>query len=175
MSQNKNQGKPAEQKTSPLAGAVLVVLLALLLGGLALGFMTVQRSAAAKRAEQTARATRLAENKALGLPLDYPADFLPIWPGATIKEQSKGEVKSTDGGTMDQWKVHAETDSDKSEVYEYYNAMLLGAGMSQTVYASVPNGYGVTYADEQREIQFTIEKKRADPRTQLEITFSQMR
>jgi hypothetical protein len=92
-----------------------------------------------------------------------------------VTSAERSEVKSTDGAPMDQWKIHGETDEDKQKLYERYNRLLLDLGMSQTLYASVPSGYGVTYSDERTEIQLTIEKKKADKRTQLDITFSRLR
>jgi len=38
----------------------------------------------------------------------------------------------------------------------------------------VPSGYGVTFANETTEVQFTIEKKSNDKRTQLDITVSKI-
>jgi hypothetical protein len=93
----------------------------------------------------------------------------------TLISKSRADSKSTDGRPMDQWKIHAESDDSKDVIYEFYNKLLLAKDYSQTIYASVPNGYGVTYANEDAEIAFIIEKKSTDKRTQLDITLSRIK
>jgi hypothetical protein len=175
VKQPKSQGKQPDQRNSVTAILIAVFVLLLLVGSLVLLLLKAQESSAQRQQAERLVAERQAMNRELGLPRDYPADVLPLWPGAEIKTQEEGEVKSTDGQPMKQWKIHAETDDDKTEVYEHYNQLLLGQGMSQTLFASVPSGYGVTYANQSDEIQLTIEKKLSDERTQIEITFSRLR
>lgn len=175
MKQNSRQQDAASRRVTATAIVLILLLAVVLISGLYAVYSSIQRSTAERKAVQQISSERLASNKALDLPADYPSDILPVWEGSDIKEQERREVQSIDGHPMDQWKVHAETDDDKQAVFEFYNKLLLEQGMAQTLFASVPSGYGVTYADEQSEIQLTIEKKLSDERTQIEITFSRLR
>jgi hypothetical protein len=163
--------KQAETVPAPSQWLPWLVFIVLMGGGL--GFYVYRESAlAAHRREQIQ--ARQQENAKLGLPPDYPVDFVPLYAGVTLDTAERKDAKSTDGRPMDQWHIHAESDVSKDVIYQYYNQLMLGKGLAQTMYASVPSGYGMTFADDQNEIQFTIEKKLHDKRTQLDIIFSRI-
>lgn len=145
----------------------LLFMLAVAVGlGVLLWTVASQSYSASQRQQRNVRA---------GLPADFPSDAFPLYLGAALLSSSKGEVKSTDGAPMDQWSLHAESDDEIAVVYEFYNSWLLKAGMAQTLYAAVPSGYGVTYADERSEIKLTVERKKSDKKTQIEVTISRLR
>ena len=165
-------------KTSPPARGISPgqwlpwVIFSLLLGG-GLGlYIWREHALAVHQAKEIEQ--RQQNNAALGLPRDYPLDLVPLYEGVTVDKAERKDSKSTDGRPMDQWHVHAETDTSKDVVFPFYNKLLLDKGFQQTMYASVPSGYGVTFANESVEVQFTIEKKRNDKRTQLDIILSRI-
>ena len=114
-------------------------------------------------------------NVELGLPRDFPSDFVPLYPGADLLAAERGEAVSTADEPMDKWYVHAETDEDKDAVYDYYHERMLAQGMRQTQYVSIPTGYGSDYADADYVLEFIIERRPDAERLQLEITVYRVR
>ncbi|MCH7472901.1 hypothetical protein IIA79_08125, partial [bacterium] len=73
------------------------------------------------------------------------------------------------------WFVHAQIDEDKKIIFDFYNTLMRDAGLAQTQYMSVPNGYGADYSDEEYSISFVIEKKSTDEITQIKITIHRLK
>lgn len=144
---------------------IFVTILALGLGTFL--FTRAQHSA------KTAAAAR--SNEEHGLPSDYPSDMVPLYAGAVIAETLKDTTTSGDGAPMDRWIVHATSSDEPKKIYEFYNDLLLGQGLAQQMYISIPGGYGVDFADENQIINFVIERKADDPKTtNIEITFNRL-
>jgi hypothetical protein len=162
----KSKPDSASRDAYILIGVIMLFLLAA-------GFLVVE-GVLAKQARAKAEQEQQKENTRLGLPADYPNAVAPIYQGAHVTKGERTSGKSTQGEPMDQWNVYAETSEDKQVVTKFYNELLMKRGMSQTFYASVPNGIAATYSDETTEIQLVVEKKKADKLTQIEIKLSRL-
>lgn len=148
-----------------LPAIIFVLILALGLGT----FLFTRAQSAAKRA------TAVRANEKQGLPSDFPSEIVPLYAGATITETLKDTTESREGEPMDRWIVHAWSPEEPKKIYEFYNELLLGKGMAQQMYISIPGGYGVDFADQYQVVNFIIEKSKDDPaKTNLEITFNRL-
>lgn len=130
---------------------------------------------------QGSAADRQATNLELGLPRDYPVEVVPLYPGVEVLETERTDTQSSEGEPMDRWYIHAQIDSGRKAIFDYYHGLMLEMGMAQTLFISVPatDGSGASfaanYANEQLIVEFNIEKKGSDAITQLEITVSRLR
>jgi hypothetical protein len=124
-----------------------------------------------RTAAEVQRSKELAAlNKSAGLPETYPLDFMPLYPGVEFLEAQSEDAKADDGAAMDKWHVLCQTDAPKQDVYDFYMQRLEAEGMRQTMYISLPSGYSLGYADENRIVELRIEKLRSDPKLQVELT-----
>ncbi len=170
-----NQAAAAERNARPVFTWILYLVVVLIAAGLIAVFKYQQRlqqadlRARLEAAEQ--RSEKLAlQNQAVGLPDTYPADFMPLYPGVELLSASSEEAKADDGALMDKWHVLSQIDEDKEVVYEFYKARIEAEDLRQTMYISLPTGYSISYADENRIVELRIEKLRQDPKLQVEIT-----
>lgn len=121
-------------------------------------------------AEQALRDKLAVFNEQAGLPEDYPATFVPLYPGVEIVSAEQTDADSTDGAPMDRWHVLAQIDEDKEPIYEFYKQRMENEDMRQTMYISLPTGYSMHYADENRIAELRIEKTSKDELMQVELT-----
>jgi len=68
---------------------------------------------------------------------------------------------------MDEWELHGTSADDKQKIFDFFKDKLLGRGMGQTQYISIPTGYGVTYGDEKYSVELEIEKQPRDKQTRI--------
>jgi hypothetical protein len=125
--------------------------------------------------ERRERAQGVAAKLERGLPESYPDDVVPLYEGAKVIAAETGSGESSDGAPMHKWVIKAEVvEDDRQKIFDFYKDYLLERGMSQSMLISIPSGYGVDYADEQRTVHLVIEKKKSDKHTQLEITLHEL-
>jgi hypothetical protein len=166
--------KTKQDGAEDTASRSALLLIVFVVAALAVGVALLVRQVVAQNYLKVQAEARITDNLQRGLPDDYPSDLMPLYAGAKVTKGERGKTVSSDNQPMDQWKVHAETSEDKVIVAKFYRDHLLKAGMAQSFYASVPNGVAATYADEHTEIKLTVEKKKADTLTQIDIELNRL-
>lgn len=119
--------------------------------------------------EQTVRRQQAANEK-LGLPVDYPGQLIPVYPGVAILKAEKSAAKSKDGQAMDKWYIHATSPDNRDKLHDFYVDIANKLGLSQTMGIQIPSGYGTNYANDKLEVDFVIEVRPPDKLTHLEIS-----
>jgi hypothetical protein len=144
-------------------------LLALLLLAGAVALVTQRISAERNSAAMTR------ENERLGLPADYPAGLLPLFPRVKVVEAKREDAKSDKGEPMNKWYVHATTSEPPKKLHDYYTRWAEKRDMSQTMGIQIPTGYGVNYADAEVAVEFVMETRPPGKLTHLEITLYRLK
>ena len=116
-----------------------------------------------------------AENKQLGLPVDYPLKQFPLYPGAKLLKAERGDALSSEQKPMDKWYVHMTSLDKREKIRDFYMSLAEKAKMSQSMSISIPTGYAINYADERTEVDFAIERKLPDKLNHIEITIYRLR
>ena len=150
--------KPGWLSWLPFA-LLAIVLLA------ALGVYVTQRIGQQQELRQ-----QQAANDKLGIPADYPAQIIPVYPGVKIIKAEKSDAKSKAGEAMDRWYIHATTTDSSEKLHDYYVKIANKLGLSQTMGIQIPTGYGTNYANDKLEVDFVMEVRPPDKSTHLEIT-----
>lgn len=170
-----NQQAPAEANSQPGSTWALYVVVAIVIAGAFWFYNHQQRIERAEHlarleAEQLRLEALALQNEQAGLPETYPADFIPLYPGVELLEASAEDATADDGTPMDKWHVLSQIDEDKQVVYDFYKTRVEAEDLRQTMYISIPPGYSISYADENRIVELRIEKLSSDPMLQVEIT-----
>ena len=172
-----NKTSQSQDKPAPAAGGKSVWMSIIPIGiFIAVSFGLVQLANNQQGSTEKNAASRQAHNTEIGLPRDFPSDVIPLYKGVEVLETERTETMSTDGEPMDRWYIHAQIDSVRKPIFDYYHNLMLERGMAQVLFISVPAGDGsgssfsANYADEELIAEFNIEKKSSDEITQVEIT-----
>lgn len=154
----------AKPRASVNWGAIAPGIAFVLIIAVGIGYYMKQEAQARRESDEVRQ-----QVQSLGLPDGFPLQDVPIYPGLTITEKKREDAKSSDNKPMDLWEVHATTPDDKKKVFDFYKEEMLGRGMGQTQYISIPTGLQATYADEQYSVEFEIEKQPKDRATRVVI------
>jgi len=129
--------------------------------------------------QNQSRAARLKQaeaNETRGLPRDYPAGVVPIHEEVEIVETERGSADAQDGGKLDKWYILGRFDGDRKQLLDYYNDLMIGRGMGQTHFISMPShdgsggNYAVAWADDEYLVDLSIEKLTSDELAQFKLT-----
>ena len=177
-SKSSNEAQPSSQEhlaAPPSFTWVLYLIVVLIAVGMYALYTNQQRRDPAEMQAQSAdqeryRATLAELNREAGLPITYPLDFMPLYPGVELIEATAEDATADDGTPMDMWHILSQTDDAKQAVYDFYMQRIEAEDMRQTLYISLPTGYKFSYADENRIADIRIEKLNKDPKLQVELT-----
>lgn len=157
------EAEASKRPKLPVAELVPWAVFLLLILGAGAWYWQEQRVAAQQRAQRSVEAAKL------GLPSDFPLEFVPVEPSIVVDKVEMGEATSKDNEPMQHWTVSGHSDADYKAIHEFYRQHFTGLGWMQTQMISIPTGQSADYANESIVVHLEIERPKSREDTSFKM------